>query len=578
MSKTVYQFILFTLICTAANANLYKADKMFGRWEYSRAVRIYEKHASRHPVPETYYKIGQCYQEMNRYQQAEDAYRKVDQAGTFSDAEFYLRYGRVLQNNGKNEEAKSAFDRYDELSPGNTLGEFHRTSIDIVTEDHKWDEPIDMNNVQRLNSEGSDMCLVKYRDGFAFTSSRKNARHTMTYPWTGQPYLDIYHAQKSSNGIDFENAEPFDSKINDKYHDGPMTFSADYNTMYFTRVERTLTNKDRKEGKNTEQCMIYQATYNDGNWDDVKEFQWNSKVYSVANPVLSRDGSRLYFVSDMQGGYGETDIWYCEKESEGSWGLPKNMGSMVNTFGTEKFPSEDSLGNFYFASDGYMGFGGLDICVSLNKGGTLERAIPMKSPFNSTYDDFGILFTKDQRVGYLSSNRISGGTGDDDFYYFNLENDNVDSTLITSIYTIGYRPPMQPIVSNHPNDSTLDITPDILPFAYIGKIYFDFDKSDLRPSSKRTLDSVVDYMNANPAKRMIIGGHCDIRGSVNYNMGLSKRRNDATIRYLTAAGIPRGRISATAYGFSKLLNNCTKDIVCPEDQHQINRRVEFKFE
>ncbi len=576
--KTVYQFILFTLICTAANANLYKADKMFERWEYSRAVVHYEKHAKRHPVPETYYKIGQCYQEMNRYQQAEEAYRKVDQAGTYADAEFYLRYGRVLQTNGKYPEAKSAFDRYDELNPGTTKGEFHRTSIDIVTEDHMWDEPVTMTNVQGLNSEGSDMCLVKYRDGFAFTSTRKNVRHTKIYPWNGQPYFDIYSAKQNSNGVDFGAAEPFDSKINDTYHDGPMTFSADYNTMYFTRVDRTLKNKDRKQGYNIERCMIFKSVNEDGQWSDPEAFRWNSKAYSVANPVLSRDGARLYFVSDMEGGYGETDIWYCEKESDGTWGLPKNMGTSVNTFATEKFPSEDSVGNFYFASDGYQGFGGLDICVAKNSNGTLDKAIPMKAPFNSTYDDFGITFTVDQRAGYLTSNRTSNSVGDDDFYYFNLENDSVDSTLTTSVYVIGYRPTMKPIASLEPKDSVLEVTPGVVPVTYIGKLYFDFDKSDLRPASKRTLDSVVDYMNANPNKRVSIGGHCDIRGSAEYNEKLSMRRNDAAIRYLTGAGVARGRIHATAYGYSKLINNCTKDVECPEEQHQQNRRVEFKFD
>jgi peptidoglycan-associated lipoprotein len=202
----------------------------------------------------------------------------------------------------------------------------------------------------------------------------------------------------------------------------------------------------------------------------------------------------------------------------------------------------------------------------------------MKAPFNSTYDDFGIIFTDDQRAGYLSSNRTANGSGDDDFYYFNMNNDSVDSTLITSIYTIGYRPPMEPIASIQPNDSTLDITPDLVPKAYIGTIYFDFDRADLRPESKRSLDSVVDYMKGNPTKRIIIGGHADIRGSAEYNVKLSIRRNDAAIRYLTSNGIQRGRISATGYGFSKLVNDCTKDVVCPEEQHQLNRRVEFKFE
>lgn len=576
--KTFYQVILFTFLCHTAFANLYKADRMFERWEYSRAVGIYEKHAKRHPVPETYYKIGRCYQNMNRYQQAEEAYRKVNESGTYRDSEFYLHYGQILQNNGKTAEAKVAFARYDELNPGKTQGKFYSESIDIVAEDHKWDEPIEVKGVASLNSEHSDFAPVAYRDGIVFTSSRSNARHTAIYPWNGKPYLDLYYSQKNSNGVDFAGAEPFDSKINQKFHDGPATFSSDNNTMYFTRVEKTLKNKDRKNGFDVERCKIYKSVYADGNWSDPEEFRWNSNSYSVANPSLSKDGNKLYFVSDMEGGYGQTDIWYVEKETDGTWGLPKNMGSSVNTFNDEKFPSEDSAGNFYFASNGYQGFGGLDICVARNNGGKLDKAIPMKSPFNSPTDDFGIIFTTDQRSGYISSNRVSGSAGDDDIYYFNLDNDNVDTSLLTSIYTIGYRPAMKPIVSITPRDSTLDITPLFVPKAYLGAIYFDFDKAVLRPESKRELDSVVTYMKENPSKRLVLGGHADIRGSAGYNQKLSVRRAEATVSYLNGKGISRNRISATGYGFTRLVNGCTKDVVCPEDQHEQNRRVEYKFE
>ncbi len=578
MSKTVYQIILFTFLCNTAFANLYKADKLFERWEYSRAVGMYEKHANRHPVAETYYKIGQCYQKMNRYRQAEEAYRKVAESGTYNDADFYLHYGEILRNNGKNEEAKKAFEQYNSMSPGNSLGLFQLEAMEIVAADHKWDEPIEIKGVASLNSEHSDFAPVPYRDGFVFTSSRSNARHTAIYPWNGKPYLDLYYSTKNSNGVDFAGAEPFDSKINQKFHDGPASFSADNNTMYFTRVEQTLKNKDRKNGYNVEQCKIFKSVYTDGNWSDPEEFRWNSNAYSVANPVLSRDGQKLYFVSDMEGGYGETDIWYCEKESDGAWGLPKNMGASVNTFNDEKFPSEDSVGNFYFASNGYQGFGGLDICVARNKGGKLDKAIPMKYPFNSATDDFGIVFTQDQRAGYISSNRVAGGAGDDDIYYFNLNSDDVETTLVTSIYTIGYRPEMKPIVSLTPKDSTLDITPIFVPRFYIGAIYFDYDQSTLRPESQRRLDSVATYLSQNPSKKLVLGGHADIRGTAEYNEKLSMRRAEAAVGYLSGKGISRSRISATGYGFTRLVNGCTKDVVCPEDEHQLNRRVEFKFE
>ncbi|HTF03402.1 MAG TPA: OmpA family protein [Bacteroidia bacterium] len=576
--KTSYYIILLLALCTTAYGRSHKADKLFERWEYSRAARLYEKEAVRHPDQDVHFKLGECYRQMNRYSQAKDAYDKVNAAGPYSNSEFYLHYGQVLRSTGNNEEARVAFEKYGQLNPGDSTAQFYIESMEIVQEDHKWDEPITVSNVQAINSETSDFAPVLYRDGIVFASSRKTPGHTLIYPWTGTNYLDLYYATKGSNGTDYTDVVPFGGKnINQKYHDGPATFSADGNTMYFSRVEKTLKGKDKKKYQ-VEQNKIYKSELKDGDWSEVTAFAYNSNEYSVANPVLSPDGSRLYFVSDMSGGYGETDIYYCDRNGEG-WGSPVNMGPNVNTFNTEKFPSVDSAGNFYFASDGYQGFGGLDICVALNKDGKLQKAKPLKAPFNSSTDDLGIVFLEDGRTGYFSSNRVSGSTGDDDIYYFNLNHDDVDTNLVTSIYTIGYRPPMQPIASivPTPRDSVMDITPAMVK-AFYGSIYFDYNKSDLRSSAKDSLSRVATYMKENPGRRLILSGHCDIRGTDEYNMQLSVRRNDAAIRYLGALGIPKSRISATGYGFRKLVNHCDKGVECPEEEHQKNRRVEFRFE
>lgn len=572
--KTVYSILFFTILCAPAFGNLKKADRMFERWEYSSAVVIYEKHAVRHPVPETYYKIGECYRYMNRYKQAEEAYRKVSDPSVLGSA-YHLHYGQVLLNNGKREEAIAEFNKYDLANPGNRAGKFHRESMALVTEDHRWDESIAMRNVGALNSTSSDFCPVIYRDGIVFASSRAELSAQSEYKWSGTPYLDLYMAQKGSNGTDYGSVAPLDGELNQRYHDGPATFSADFNTMYFSRVEKQLKGKENKK-HDVERCMLYKSVYSDQNWSEPEAFAYNSNSYSIANPYLSHDGSVLYFSSDMEGGYGETDIYYCKIQTDGTWGKPVNMGPSVNTISTEKFPNEDSAGNFYFASDGFMGFGGLDICVAMNKGGILEKAIPMKYPFNSTTDDFGIIFQEDQRAGYITSNRYEGGTGDDDIYYFDLGQDDVDQTLLTSVYTIGYRPPVKPIVSIEPKDSVIEITP--LPMLFLGSIYFDLDKSSLRPASIRTLDSVAIYMLSNPEKRLILGGHCDIRGAVGYNQKLSVRRNNAAIGYLNRRGIATSRISATGYGFQRLTNGCTIEQPCTEEQHQLNRRVEYRFD
>jgi peptidoglycan-associated lipoprotein len=164
---------------------------------------------------------------------------------------------------------------------------------------------------------------------------------------------------------------------------------------------------------------------------------FNSDRYSVTDPAFSKDGQKLFFSSDMPGSFGASDIFYCTREGKG-WSQPIHLGPEVNTAGREVFPSLDSAGNLFFSSDGFGGFGGLDICVALNKNGSYSQASPMKMPFNSATDDFGLSFVKNERSGYFSSNR-SGGEGDDDIYYFDLDQDSIK--IPASIYTIGYKIP-----------------------------------------------------------------------------------------------------------------------------------------
>jgi outer membrane protein OmpA-like peptidoglycan-associated protein/tetratricopeptide (TPR) repeat protein len=443
--KKSYILIIAILLSLTATAKTKKADRLFERWEYFRAAKLYKKEAAKHPSSDLYFKLGECYRKMNLYKEEQAAYDKVDSAGTYSNPEFYLNYGQVLKNNGRYDKAKIAFDKYTELMPSDPRGKFFSTSIDIVTEDHKTDEPVTISNVGTLNTPMADLSPVFYKDGIVFTSSRKTPGHEKIYTWTGADYFDVYYAKKGNNDTDYSNVGPFGKDdINKKFHNGLACFSKNCDTIYVSRVEKYLKATDKKL-LNIERNKIFMSTMKDDKWSKSLPFTLNSNNYSVANPFLTPDGSRIYFVSDMPGGLGETDIYYCNREGAG-WSAPINMGPNVNTFNREKFPNMDAKGNFYFSSDGYQGFGGADICVALNKNGTLEKAIPMKYPFNSFTDDLSIVFLKNEKTGYITSNRYEDGKGDDDIFYFTLLNDKTDSTLVASIYTIGYKPKVVEIV------------------------------------------------------------------------------------------------------------------------------------
>lgn len=552
-----------------------KADRLFDNWEYYEAAQLYKNEADKNPGADVYYKLGECYRKMNSYKKEEqEAYDKVNAAGVYKTPEFYLNYGQVLKNNGHPEKAKIAFDMYAKLVPSDPRGKFFSESIGIVDKDHATDAPVKVSNLKVLNSEKADFSPVFFKDGVVFTSSRKTPGHGKIYPWTGANYLDMYYAKKGSKIDDFTEVSPFEGKKNNKkYHDGPACFSKNFDTIYIARVEKYLEGQDKKD-LGIERSKIFISAFEDGKWQTATPFQYNSDLYSLANPFLAPGGKRIYFVSDMPGGFGKTDIYYCDRQGD-SWNAPVNMGSSVNTFNDERYPSMDESGNFYFSSNGYQGFGGMDICVALNQGGSLQKAKVLKSPMNSSYDDNGILFLQNGKLGYITSNRTEGGQGDDDMLYFDFT--NADPDLIASIYTIGYQPKV--------TEEEVAVVETVEPVIVIKKvrapinteIYFDYAKYDIRYDAVQSLDSIADYMKSYQDQQLIIGGHTDSRGTAQYNIYLSIFRNNSVIAYLGKKGIDQNRIEATAYGLSDLVNNCEKGIQCSDSEHQLNRNVTFSF-
>ena len=589
--KKLYITIILLAFITTVFAGTKKADRLFENWEYYKAAELYKKESEKRPSAEVYFKLGESYRMMNNYKALEQAaYDKVNSYGTYSDPKFYLNYGQVLKANGKNAEAKIAFEKYAQLVPGDKRGKFFAESIDIIRKDHESDEKIIIKNVKSINSEQADYSAVNYRDGIVFASSRKTSGHSKIYNWTGGNYLDLYFAEKTKDKMAFNDVRVFGGEKNSKtYHDGPVSFTKNYDTLYISRVDKSLKGKYKKM-YGIERNQIFVSVMDNGEWTKPTAFPYNSDTFSVTNPFITKEGNRIYFVSDMAFGYGETDIYYCDKNGD-NWSQPVNMGPNVNTFNREKFPYVDSLGNFYFSSDGYQGLGGMDICISMLKEGVLQSAIPMKYPINTSNDDYAILFTEYNRSGYISSNRPEASIGDADIFYFNFDTDNLSEKIHASDYTIGYKkitkkekvaelvptptPTPVAVVEAKPVSPAPVFKRDVLNMHFV---YFDFDKSNLSKKSTSYLDSVVSYMNDNPKLNLLMTGHCDERGTDAYNMRLSEKRVNSTSSYLVKKGIAKKRITTEAYGLKIMVNKCEGGVECTEEEHQMNRRVEFYFE
>ena len=270
-----------------------------------------------------------------------------------------------------------------------------------------------------LNSKYQDFDLVKYSDSIVIFSSTRRQKSIKQPKWSGnnQPYLELYSAKLNIDGS-FTSIEKFSKTINTKFHDADIAFSKDLKTIYFSR-SNYFNKKYVKDTLGRNLIQLYKARKGDnGKWFE-QEMPFNSKDYQTGHPTLNDDETKLYFVSDMPGGYGKTDVYVVDIHLDGTYSTPKNLGPKINTKGREMFPVVWKNDYLYFSSDGYIdGQGGLDIfSVKLNEGMPGEEAYNLPRPINSYSDDFSISFNKDKNSGYLSSNR-PGGKGDDDIYSF----------------------------------------------------------------------------------------------------------------------------------------------------------------
>ena len=207
--------------------------------------------------------------------------------------------------------------------------------------------------------------------------------------------------------VDFHNTvnakvfKPFQNDLNI----GSISFTQDGNTAYYT--------KNQEKSKGIYQLEILESKYINGFWTRGSKLFFNNANNSYFHPAITADGNRLYYVSDDSTGSGGTDIYFIDKNEDGSWKPTQNAGQDINTEGDELFPTYYN-GSLYFSSNGHPGLGGLDIfkVERNNKTGILIKN--MGYPINSSKDDLG--FSINNNTGFFSSNR----NGSDDIYSFDF--------------------------------------------------------------------------------------------------------------------------------------------------------------
>jgi peptidoglycan-associated lipoprotein len=596
-------FLIIILIIAASPeiiAQKRKADRAYASFyagEYFDAIDYFKdaysktKKADKNTRTELVFMIAECYRMVNDPRSAETWY-KLAVKSSYSKPEAQYWLAESEKKNGKHQLAIEEFKKYKQVAPSDARADQEIRSCELALEWMRNPEAYKVEEIKDLNSRESDFSPAYGRDDYGliyFTSARDDAAGNKTHGATGQSFTDIFESRIDKKSK-WSTPVPVDG-INSEFEDGTPTFSSDYKELYFTRCEA---GKREKKG-----CVIMYSRRSGDKWSDPKNLEILPDSVVAAHPALSPDGSTLYFVSDISGGFGKKDIWKVTSADGGSsWSKPVNLGPDINTPGDELFPYVREDGTLYFSSDGLIGMGGLDIFKANMQPDGSWVVQNMKSPVNSYADDFGITFENGNERGIFSSTRK--GRGNDELYSFELPPLKFNVTGLVKDEKTGTAIPgslVQLIASDASNlqaetgssgdfkfalkadvdyiflaskrgylngkekettkgqEKSRDFMVTILLSAIdkpieLPNILYDFGKWDLRPESMVSLDKLVETLFDNPNVTIELMSHTDSRDTEEYNQDLSQRRAQVVVQYLIDKGIEPERLSAKGYGES----------------------------
>ncbi len=269
----------------------------------------------------------------------------------------------------------------------------------------------------KINTQSSDFGTAFFGKDKVVFASPKQGFTLNREENTSQPFLDLYIGEVTEDG-QIIRKKKLEGDINSKYHEGMVSFTKDMKTVYFSANNYVKKKKNRKKSKSTKYLQLFKASVTeDGEWTNLILLPFNGDNFSSGHPVLNKDDSELYFVSDRPESIGRTDLFVVDVYPDGSYSEPRNLGPKINTSEREMFPFIGTDNVLYFSSDGYPGYGELDVYASKIFDSTVSEPINLEEPVNSEYDDFAYIINDDKGRGYFSSNR-DGGHGDDDIYSF----------------------------------------------------------------------------------------------------------------------------------------------------------------
>ncbi len=524
----------------------------------------------------------------------------------------YLKLGKFEEAILKFHDSKAAF--YDDLKQSDHFKSVEEQLV-FIEKEIKSPKPI---RKEKLPTPLNEYHLQYFP---VLTADSKKILFTKRDGTDRYDHEDIFVSNWGQGG--WTPPEPLAQTINTINNEGTCTISADGNILIYTSCDTPDTYGS---------CDLYIAYKIDGEWREPENMgeKVNSRFWD-SQPSLSADGSILFFSSNRRGGYGGNDIWYTMRKEDGDWSEAVNVGEVINTPADEVSPfiyfNNELL---FFASNGHIGFGGMDLFTSKIVKGEFEQPINIGYPINDHQDQLALFITAQRDYAYYTENSLRNGHLERSFLYrfpfpeeidlgerlvvtggrvinqrtgepiaatlslVNLENDSTmyrfrsdgesgefmmiypDKMTLSGLYVEkeGYLPK----IFNVEKDSLKDIQGIEINLKPVNKgeqfvfenVFFDFDKADLKPASLSSLVRLESFLKGNISVNIMIEGHTDSIGEKEYNRELSLRRAESVRDYLVSNGIQKERIEVKGYGDSKPVVPNTS-----QENRAVNRRIEI---
>ena len=554
-------------------------------------------------------------------------------------AEYYYRYAQALKSVGRYDESDKMMNKFAELTGNtDTRAVLFEENQDYQEVINSNSGRLELHPVS-INTEFSEYGTALYGDKLVFTAanSGKTSKGGVSQ-WTGESYYDLYTADRDQQALSNKKFfsttinTPFNESTAVFTKDGnTMYFTRNnyVNRKIGTNVENTILLKILRATKdsNGHWGNVVEVPFNSDNYNvahpalspDEKFLYFASDMDGTLG---ESDIFRVEILGDNQ--YGTPENLGDIINTSGRESFPFVSKNNILYYSSDGIPGLGGLDIF---------------AVKFYENGTVSKPINIGMPGNSADDDFCFVMDSETKVGFLTSNRPGGKGKDDIYSFYeekplvfdcekmikgvlkdSEKNDVIaDGVIVLSDKTMKevarqktkedgsfafdkvdckdlyyyLRAEIGDYVTTEvkvdlnvegdvfyefmikPREIAIDKDVDLAKVLNIKEIYFDLDKSDIRPDAAVELAKIVEVMRENPKMKIDIRSHTDSRASDEYNLRLSERRAKATLEWMVKQGIERKRLTAKGYGETQLVNGCSNGVPCTDEEHQANRRSEF---